>query len=119
MNPSQVIQYLGSVFDTRQGIIYPLEEMYQTIVEEITLLTDKNVSAQSILRLLGLMASVIDLTPWARLHSFTCYLFHAHTETVFYNLFQLRKLYSNTWNGGINRKTLFEECPYKISSQTD
>jgi hypothetical protein len=48
MIPSQVIQYLGSVFDPGQDIVYPSEERYHKIVEEIILLSDNNVLAQSI-----------------------------------------------------------------------
>jgi hypothetical protein len=57
------------MFDTRRGIVYPSKERYQKIVEDITLLSDnKSVFAQTVLRLLGLMALVIDLSPWVRLH---------------------------------------------------
>lgn len=69
MNPSQVVLYLGSVFNTRRGLVLPSEERFQKIVEEIATISEmKCVVAQKVLRLLGLMASVIDLTPFARLH---------------------------------------------------
>lgn len=57
MNPSQVVLYLGSVFNTRKGLVFPSEERYKKIVEEITILSEtKSVVAQTILRLLGLIA---------------------------------------------------------------
>ena len=64
-----MISYLGALFDLQKGLVYPSEERFNHIQEVIGTITDQQVvPANLLLRLLGLIASCIDIVPWARLH---------------------------------------------------
>ena len=67
--PSQRISYLGAMFDLQKGIVYPTEERFSHLQEVISsIMENQSVTASLVLRLLGLMASCIDIVPYARLH---------------------------------------------------
>ncbi|KAK3092126.1 hypothetical protein FSP39_025396 [Pinctada imbricata] len=69
LNPSQKITYLGARFNLQMGIVCPTEERYTNLCQTISTITQQAfVPARSFLRILGLMASCIDLVPLARLH---------------------------------------------------
>ena len=88
--PSQVIQYLGAVFNLQEGMIYPTLERCTKIQEEIRLLMSQtHQTAQLFLHVLGLMASCIDLTPLARLHMrpiqfYTLSFWRPHKDSLFH-----------------------------------
>ena len=66
--PTQLVSYLGAVFDLRLGTIFPSEERYSNMVKQINFITlSEECEAQTFLRLLELMASCMDLIPKARL----------------------------------------------------
>lgn len=67
--PSQQITYLGALFDLQKGLVYPSEDRFQHIQEIIiVIMKQEKITARLFLRLLGLMASCIDIIPYARLH---------------------------------------------------
>ena len=69
LEPTQTIQYLGSVFSLKDGVVYPTMDRYCKLQEALQNLSNQDqVTAQTFLQLLGLMASFIDLTPFSRLH---------------------------------------------------
>ena len=69
LNPTQTLEYLGALFNLKDGIIYPTEIRFLSLQQEISLLTTMtSVPTHKFLRLLGLMAACIDLVPLARLH---------------------------------------------------
>ena len=90
LEPSQVIQYLGAVFNLQEGMIYPTLERCTKIQEEIRLLMSQtHQTAQLFLHVLGLMASCIDLTPLARLHMrpiqfYTLSFWRPHKDSLFH-----------------------------------
>ena len=65
--PSQVITYLGGVFHLDKGLVYPTMER----IEKLQILLEKMLSGQNLaidfLKILGMMASCIELIPNARL----------------------------------------------------
>ncbi|CAC5412705.1 unnamed protein product [Mytilus coruscus] len=55
--------------DHLKGLVFPSQERFKNISQMIQIfLHSQTVEARVMLRLLGLMASCIDLVPWARLH---------------------------------------------------
>lgn len=67
--PSQIITYLGAVFNLREGIVVPTEDRFLALLQAIKEIADKNQAPASLfLRMLGLMTSCIDIVPMARLH---------------------------------------------------
>ena len=67
--PSQVVTYLGAVFNLREGLVFPTEERFLAVQQAIMEIESKShAPACSFLRMLGLMASCIDIVPMARLH---------------------------------------------------
>ena len=67
--PSQMITYLGAVFNLQKGIVCPTEDRFQNLCQAISILFQEScVPAKLFLRILGLMASCIDLVPLRRLH---------------------------------------------------
>lgn len=67
--PSQIITYLGAVFNLQEGQVYPSESRFIAIQQAIAEIVRKpKVHAVLFLRMLGLMASCIDIVPLARLH---------------------------------------------------
>lgn len=67
--PTQIIEYLGAVIHLKEGLVFPSLERFKNISQMIQIfLNSQTVEARVMLRLLGLMASCIDLVPWARLH---------------------------------------------------
>lgn len=66
--PKQVITYLGSVFNLKLGLVYPTLERITKLEEAIRLLIQGKNSAFQFLHVLGLMASCIEIIPFARLH---------------------------------------------------
>lgn len=69
MIPTQTLNYLGAVIHLKEGLVFPSEERFQNICQMIHMMLNlDSVEALAMLRLLGLMASCIDLVPWARLH---------------------------------------------------
>lgn len=62
--PTQTIEYLGAVIHLKQGLVYPSEDRYLFVQQIIYIIRTANyVEARLVLRLLGLMASCIDLIP--------------------------------------------------------
>ena len=64
--PSQSVTYIGALFHLDKGVVCPTLERILKIKQAIQALK-KEMTAQSYLRLLGLMASCIELVPNARL----------------------------------------------------
>ena len=66
--PTQTISYLGALLDLKSGLIYPSEEKFQNMSKQVRhILSAKKCTAREFLRLLGLMASCLDLIPGAHL----------------------------------------------------
>ncbi|XP_038049749.1 uncharacterized protein LOC119723256 [Patiria miniata] len=66
--PTQTPSFLGAEIDLVTGIAYPSSERVRNVQECATLfLTAQSAPAVAWLRLLGLMASLVDLVPWCRL----------------------------------------------------
>ena len=66
--PCQEIVYLGSMFKLNLGQVCPTKDRIQSLVEAMQLLTAcQTASAMQFLRVLGIMASCIELIPYARL----------------------------------------------------
>ena len=66
--PSQQVQFLGSNLDLRSGIVRPTSQRVLDVVNCAALIySRKLVEARLILRLLGLMASLVDNVPLCRL----------------------------------------------------
>ena len=66
--PTQLVSYLGAVFDLRLGTIFPSEKRYLNMVKQIDIISlSEEYEAQQFLRLLGLGSSTMDLIPKARL----------------------------------------------------
>lgn len=69
LTPTQTLEYLGAIIQLKEGLVYPSEDRFKDINHMISaILHLQTVEARVMLRLLGLMASCIDLVPWARLH---------------------------------------------------
>ena len=66
--PKQVITYLGSVFNLKLGLVFPTLERITKLEEASKLLIQGKNSAFQFLHVLGLMASCIEIIPFARLH---------------------------------------------------
>ena len=68
LSPSQLPTYLGAVLDLRRGIVSPTPLRIDNLIECTALLAAaKEAPAHAWLRLLGLMASMVDLVPFCRL----------------------------------------------------
>ena len=66
--PKQSITYLGALLDLHSGMVFPTKERVATLVSAVNdLMTTKSPVARSWLRLLGLMASMVDILPMCRL----------------------------------------------------
>ena len=67
--PSQIITYLGAVFNLNKGLVLPSENRFLAINQAIAdIIYNRQCPASHFLRLLGLMASYIDTVPYGRLH---------------------------------------------------
>ncbi|XP_038046795.1 uncharacterized protein LOC119721003 [Patiria miniata] len=67
--PTQQPTYLGAVLDMTTGRAMPSGERCQTLWDCIGIFRSSPIlPAKSWLRLLGLMASLVDLVPWCRMH---------------------------------------------------
>jgi ribonuclease HI len=66
--PQQSIVYIGALFNLKLGLISPTWERIKKIQQAIENLVLGQRTARDILHLLGLMASCIQLIPYARLH---------------------------------------------------
>lgn len=66
--PSTTFVYLGNLFKTKQGIVLPTQERIEKLHRAIHALIQGQNSAFHYLQLLGLMASCIEIVPYARLH---------------------------------------------------
>ena len=105
LEPTQTIQYLGSVFSLKDGVVYPTMDRYRKLQEALQNLSSQDqVTAQTFLQLLGLMASFIDLTPFSRLHMrpiqfYVLSWWKPHKDSMF-RRFRSRKPYSSIYNGG-------------------
>ena len=66
---SQIITYLGAVFNLNKGLVLPAENRFLAINQAIAdIIYNRQCPASHFLRLLGLMASYIDTVPYGRLH---------------------------------------------------
>ena len=66
--PDQRVTYLGAVLDFAQGRVFPTEERIMTVTQcARALLTREVAEARVFLRMLGLMASLIDVLPLCRM----------------------------------------------------
>lgn len=69
LQPTQSIQYLGASIDFVGGMIYPTEERVSALTRDATALLRKGSgSARTWLRVLGRMASFVDILQRGRLH---------------------------------------------------
>jgi hypothetical protein len=67
--PSQLPVYLGAVLDLKRGRARPTQERISSLAQSATILSQqKQAPALLWLRVLGLMASMVDLVPLCRLH---------------------------------------------------
>ncbi|XP_038046762.1 uncharacterized protein LOC119720969 [Patiria miniata] len=66
--PSQEITFLGAEIDLRRGIAVPTGERVTSLLKCVKLFLSVQVApARAWLKLLGFMASLVDLVPWCRL----------------------------------------------------
>ena len=66
--PTQILQFLGAILDLKQGLIFPTPARVDSLIELISALQKKKMaSARHFLVVLGHMAALIDLVPWAQL----------------------------------------------------
>ena len=66
--PTQDMVFIGMRLLTREGIVCPPLERIDKMILAVTLvLTQRTLAAKTLLSLLGLMNSFIDINPWARL----------------------------------------------------
>lgn len=69
LTPSQRVTYLGAILDFSLGQAFPTPERIQALVEMAALILSKRVhQARTWLRLLGLMASLVEVLPFCRLY---------------------------------------------------
>jgi hypothetical protein len=67
--PTQRILYLGAVVDLRVGRVYPSEPRVAALVACASQLLGRSTAVvRAVLRLLGLMASMVDVVPLCRMH---------------------------------------------------
>ncbi|KAK3092798.1 hypothetical protein FSP39_007315 [Pinctada imbricata] len=116
LEPKQIIQYLGSVFNLQKGILYPSQERCVKLMEEIkSIIAQSHQPAQRFLRLLGLMTSCIDLTPWARLHMrpiqyYVLSFWRPHKDNLL-QLIPIKELLVQHLNWWLNLNNLSEGVP--------
>ena len=68
LTPTQQPTFLGAELDLQKGVAYPTQERIRNLVECTSLfLNSREAPAQAWLRLLGLLASMVDVVPWCRL----------------------------------------------------
>ncbi|KAJ8042119.1 NACHT domain- and WD repeat-containing protein 1 [Holothuria leucospilota] len=69
LTPSQRVTYLGAILDFSLGQAFPTPERIQALAEVATLiLSRRSHQARTWLRLLGLMASLVEVLPFCRLY---------------------------------------------------
>ena len=69
LTPSQQPTYLGAIINLAVGLATPTLDRYQALRDCIqTFMISPSLPARIWLRLLGMMASLIDLVPWCRMH---------------------------------------------------
>ena len=112
--PSQMITYLGAEFNLQKGIVCPTEDRFQNLCQAISILFQESfVPAKLFLRILGLMASCIDLVPLGRLHMRPIQLYllchWSPKKTVFFTLFRSRIHFYHTYSGGLRGATFSRE----------
>ena len=67
--PSQTVQFLGAAIDLAAGRVFPTSARISDLLTCASRFQDRKwADAQLFLRLLGLMASLVDVLPWCRLH---------------------------------------------------
>lgn len=67
-NPTRHPVFLGAKLDLQRGLAFPTEDRVHNLLDCITLFRTASVApAVAWLRLLGLMASMVDVLPWCRL----------------------------------------------------
>lgn len=127
--PTQLITYIGGLFDLMKGLVYPTSERVDKIKQAINLiLSQKFSTARDYLHLLGLLASCIDLIPNARLQMrpIQMYLLHfwrPSSQDLFFciplreHLVEHLKWWSLTAN--ITRGKSFQPPPSVLTIQTD
>ena len=68
LQPTQQIVYIGGLFDLQKGLVRPTSDRIQKIHIAIRILMSDSATAIDYLHALGLMASCVELIPFARLH---------------------------------------------------
>lgn len=68
LQPTQQIVYIGGLFDLRKGIVLPPPDRIQKIQAIVKKVMENPALAIDYLQMLGLMASCIEIIPFARLH---------------------------------------------------
>ena len=68
LQPTQQIVYIGGLFDLQKGLVRPTSDRIQKIHLAIRILMSDSATARDYLHALGLMASCVELIPFARLH---------------------------------------------------
>lgn len=67
LTPTQEITYIGALFKLKQGYVYPTPERLQNLKIAIIKLIQGQISARHYLKILGLIASCLELIPNSRL----------------------------------------------------
>ena len=66
--PLQQIVYIGGIFQLNKGLLLPTPDRVEKIKRAVLKINNSQVTARDYLQLLGLMASCIEMIPYARLH---------------------------------------------------
>ena len=119
--PSQIITYLGAVFNLNKGLDLPSENRFLAINQAVAdIIYNRQCPASHFLRLLRLMASCIDTVPYGRLHPYpnipSLFLVPSYRWTTFQNSSFPHT--SNTLNVVATREEYFQRgTPAGISTQ--
>lgn len=68
LQPTQQIVYIGGLFELEKGIVKPTPDRIEKIKLAVKHILKNTATARDYLHMLGLMASCIELIPYARLH---------------------------------------------------
>lgn len=66
--PTQQIVYIGGLFQLDKGLVLPTPERIKKLKSAVLKILNMQVTAKDYLHMLGLMASCIEMIPYARLH---------------------------------------------------
>lgn len=120
--PGQKIVYLSSLFRLDQGLVFPTLEIIQNIelaVQTLILAGNQMSSAQTFLRVLGLIAPCLELIPYARLFMKPIQLHITFLETFVqrFRIFDFHYSSSRTFEVAVNESEHFKgQIPLNMGS---